>query len=211
VVTPLSQDSLPPRDIIVVGASAGGLEALRALMGGLTPELRASVCVVQHVVPWSRNPLPDILSRWGPLPAAVPKDGDAVVPGRIYVAPADAHLIFDDGRIHIWHGPRENLHRPAINPTFRSAAVEYGPRVVGVVLSGAQDDGSAGLWWVKRHGGVAVVQDPDEAAHPSMPRSALAVVKVDHVLPVREIGPLLVRLTQAEATVTSNMEGQSDE
>ena len=139
--------------------------------------------------------LPSILDRAGPLVAAHPEHGDLVEYGRIYVAPPKLHLLVEDGMIRLTHGPHENRHRPAVDPLFRTAALAYGPRVVGVVLSGALDDGSAGLLAIKRRGG-AVVQDPDEAPFPGMPQSALRYVEVDHSLPADEIGPLLSRLVR---------------
>jgi two-component system chemotaxis response regulator CheB len=130
------------------------------------------------------------------LDAAHPEDGDSVESGRIYVAPPKFHLLLEDGTIRLSHGPRENRHRPAVDPLFRTAALAFGPRAVGVVLSGALDDGTAGLLAIKRRGGVAVVQDPDEALVPGMPQSALRYVDVDHRLPVDEIGSLLSRLAR---------------
>lgn len=184
---------MPTHDIIVIGASAGGVEALSKLVAELPRSLRASVFVVLHLSR-GRSVLPEILSRAGVLPAIHPNDGDPIEPGRIYVSRPDHHLTLEPGRIRILHGPTENGYRPAVDPLFRSAARHYGPRVVGVILTGALDDGTAGLAAVKEAGGVAVVQDPEEAFASSMPRSARAFVAVDHVLPVRDIGALLARL-----------------
>ncbi|MEO8521322.1 MAG: chemotaxis protein CheB [Acidobacteriota bacterium] len=188
---------MPNRDIIVVGASAGGVEALSTLVAELPRSLPASVFVVLHVSR-GRSVLPEILTRAGRLPAVHPADGDPIERGRIYVARPDHHLTLNQGRIRIVHGPTENGYRPAIDPMFRSAARDYGRRVIGVVLTGALDDGTAGLAAVKEAGGIALVQDPDEAFASSMPRSARAFVKVDHVLPVRELGAMLVRLATEE-------------
>lgn len=182
------------RDIIVVGASAGGVQALCNLMEGLPPGLPASVFVVLHIAPHGHSALPAILSRTGCLPASHPIDGERIEPGRVYVAPPDRHLAIDDGRIHLSRNASENGHRPAVDVLFRTAARAFGPRVVGVVLTGNLDDGTAGLAIIKRCGGVAVVQDPREADYPSMPECAIANVEVDHVLPVAEIPALLERL-----------------
>ncbi len=181
-------------DIIVIGASAGGIEALQQVVRGLTPDLPASVFVVLHIPPWHRSALPEILSRSGPIPAVPASPDQPIEPGRIYVAPPDHHLLLEDGKVHVWRGPKENTHRPAVNPLFRSAAVDFKQRVTGVVLSGTLDDGATGLWWVKRYGGAAVVQDPRTAAFPDMPRNALTQVDVDYVRAASDIGPLLVEL-----------------
>jgi len=186
---------MPGRDIIVVGTSAGGVEALRALVGGLPAEFPGTVFVVMHTAPDSPGVLAQILDRSGPLPAAYAVNRERIRPGQVYVAPPDVHLLLEPGVVRLTHGPRENRFRPAIDPLFRSAAQTYGPRVVGVILTGGLDDGTSGLWAVKRLGGVAVVQDPDEAFMPSMPLSALSQVEVDYTLPLAEIPSLLARLT----------------
>jgi two-component system chemotaxis response regulator CheB len=191
---------LPQRDLVVIGASAGGVEALQDIVSRLPADLPASILLSMHVPPRSPGLLPGILSRSGPLPAAHGVDGEELRRGRIYVAPADVHMLVANGHIRLVAGPRENLHRPAIDPLFRSAAVAHGPRVIGVVLTGALDDGTAGMSAVKRCGGVAVVQDPEEATYPSMPASVLRNVRVDHSLPRAEIAALLDRLTREELT-----------
>jgi two-component system chemotaxis response regulator CheB len=188
-----------PKDIIVMGASAGGIEALRVLIGALPEDLAAAVFVVQHTSPESPGMLADILDRFGSLPAVSATDGEPIRPGRIYVAPPDRHMLIEPRRVRITRGPKENRFRPAVDPLFRSAAQVYGPRVVGVILTGYLDDGTAGLWTVKQMGGTTVVQDPRDALVPFMPESALAHVEVDYCLPLAEIAPLLVRLA-AEAT-----------
>jgi two-component system chemotaxis response regulator CheB len=187
---------MPGHDIIAIGASTGGVEALGALVGGLPTDLAAAVFVVLHVSPHGKSTVPHALSRAGPLPASHAVDGAQIVPGRIYVAPPDHHLLLEPGRMRVTRGPKENRFRPAIDPLFRSAAYEYGPRVVGVVLTGALDDGTVGLWEVKARGGVAVVQDPAEALFSSMPRNAMSHVQVDHCLSLAEISALLPRLAQ---------------
>jgi two-component system, chemotaxis family, protein-glutamate methylesterase/glutaminase len=182
------------RDIVVIGTSAGGVEALRALVGGLPANFPGSVFVVMHTAPDSPAVLAQILERSGPLPAAHASNRERIRPGRLYVAPPDSHLLLEPGVVRLTHGPKENRFRPAIDPLFRSAAQVFGPRVVGVILTGGLDDGTSGLYAVKRLGGVAVVQDPAEAFVPSMPLSALRQVEVDHTLPLAEIAPLLARL-----------------
>jgi two-component system chemotaxis response regulator CheB len=185
---------VPTKDIVVIGASAGGIEALRAIAGGLPKEFPASIFVVMHTAPQSPGILANILDRAGALPAANAVDRERIKPGHIYVAPPDQHLVIEPTRVRLTRGPKENRFRPAVDPLFRSAAQVYGPRVIGVVLTGNLDDGSAGLRAVKQLGGTAIVQDPQEALAPSMPRSAMRQVRVDHCLPVAEIAPLLVRL-----------------
>ena len=187
---------MPGHDIIVVGASAGGVEALSQLVAGLPKDLPAAVFVVIHISAQSKSVLPHILSRRGKLLATHPTDGEAIAPGRIYVAPPDYHLLVKRGYIRLAQGPKENSCRPAVDPLFRTAAKAYGRRVVGVILSGTLDDGTAGLIDVKRCGGVAVVQNPDEAAFRGMPSSAIEHVEVDHILPLSSIAPLLVRLAR---------------
>jgi two-component system, chemotaxis family, protein-glutamate methylesterase/glutaminase len=184
------------RDIIVMGASAGGLTALNRITKQLPDNLNAAVFIVWHVSPYSTSLLPDILSRSGKLEAKHPADGESIQKGKIYVAPPDRHLLLEADRIRLAKGPKENRFRPAVDPLFRSAAYAYGARVVGVVLTGALDDGTAGLWAIKDRGGIAVVQDPAEAEQPSMPSSALNNVQIDYCLPISEIPPLLVTLTQ---------------
>jgi len=182
--------------IIVIGASAGGVEALQALVGGLPANFPAAVLVVLHVAPYSPSALPAILSRAGALPARHPRDGEALEAGQIYVAPPDCHLLLDGERVAVKKGPKENRSRPAVDALFRSAAYTHGEGVIGVVLSGLLDDGTSGLWTIKRLGGTAVVQQPEDAQYDSMPRSALQHVDVDHVLPAEELGELLTRLVQ---------------
>lgn len=186
-------------DIIVVGASTGGVEALAQLAYALPSDLAAAVFVVLHVSPQATSYLPQILSRSGPLRAIHPADGEPICPGRIYVAPPDLHLMLESGRMQLVRGPRENRNRPAVDPLFRSAALAYGPRVIGIVLTGALDDGTAGLQTIKQRGGIAVVQDPKDALIPSMPESALEFVDVDYCLPLAKIGPMLARLAREPA------------
>lgn len=180
--------------VILVGASAGGVGALSELVRGLPADLPAAVFVVLHISPYGKSAMPAILSRAGVLPALHPRDEDPVQEGRIYVAPPDHHLILEDGRVRLSHGPSENAQRPAVDVLFRSGAQSYGRRAVAVVLTGNLDDGTAGLAVVKRHGGIAVVQAPADADYPSMPLSAIENVEVDHVAPLADIPRLLVDL-----------------
>jgi two-component system, chemotaxis family, protein-glutamate methylesterase/glutaminase len=182
------------RDIVVIGASAGGIEALKAIVGSLPAEFPAAVIVVVHVSPTSPGLLPGILRRQSALPVEHAEDGMALEAGRIRVAPPDHHVVLHADGIRLTRGARENMARPSVDALFRSAAVSFGPRVIGVVLTGSLDDGTAGLSAIKRCGGTAVVQDPEDAEFPSMPRSALLNVKVDHRVPLSGIAPLLTRL-----------------
>ncbi|HEX6799158.1 MAG TPA: chemotaxis protein CheB [Ktedonobacterales bacterium] len=186
-------------DIVVVGASTGGVEALSALVQGLPSDLPAAVFVALHLSPQAPSHLPEILSRHSRLPVHHPHDGEPIQLGHIYVAVPDRHLLLERGVVRVVRGPRENRHRPAIDPLFRTAALAYGPRVTGVVLTGALDDGTAGLYAVKQRGGLAVVQDPRDAMIASMPESALEYVKVDYCVPLLDVAPLLIRLVHEQA------------
>lgn len=178
-------------EIIVVGASAGGIKALEELLQNVSTDLRAAMLVVLHISPWSQSRLPEVLGRSTSLPVGFAAHDSPITPGHVYLAPPDHHLLIEGRRMQLWRGPKENFHRPAINPLFRAAALNYGDRVAGVILSGAQDDGSTGLWWIKRAGGLAIVQDPEQAAFPDMPRAALRFVDVDYVARASDIGRLL--------------------
>ncbi|WP_437961558.1 chemotaxis protein CheB [Sorangium sp. So ce119] len=185
---------MPGHDIITIGASAGGVEVLIALIGGLPSDLPASLFVVLHLPPTARSVLPQILERTTRMPVGTAVDGEPVERGRIYIAPVDNHLMLDEGVVRVTRTAKENGHRPAVDPLFRSAAEAYGARVVGVVLSGMRDCGTAGLLEIKRRGGIAVVQDPTDALFPEMPQSALDNVPVDHCVPLARLPPLLVDL-----------------
>jgi two-component system, chemotaxis family, protein-glutamate methylesterase/glutaminase len=187
------------RDIAVVGASGGGVEALQRLVAALPANYPGTLFVAIHVPPDAPSLLARILDHAGPLPARAAADGATFSHGEIWVAQPDRHLVIERGRMRLVHGPRENRHRPAIDVLFRSAAVTYGPRVVGVVLTGSLDDGSAGLWAIKMRGGVAIVQDPANALYPEMPQSALDTVEADHCLPLAQIPQQLVRLARERA------------
>jgi two-component system chemotaxis response regulator CheB len=153
-------------------------------VGTLPRDFPPAVLVVLHVAPTGTSVLPEILARAGTLPVVSPSDRQELLAGHVYVAPPDAHLVVEDSLMRLSQAPRENGHRPAIDPSMRSAAIAYGPEVVGIVLSGSRDDGTAGLMAIKAAGGVAIVQDPDEALYPAMPSSAIAHVDVDAVLPI---------------------------
>jgi two-component system, chemotaxis family, protein-glutamate methylesterase/glutaminase len=186
------------RDIVAIGGSAGSFGVLRDVVADFPADLAAAVFVVFHV---GSGPtiLPTLLNACGRLPARFAQDGERVENGRIYVAPSDRHLLVEDGLIAVRRGPRENSSRPAIDPLFRSVAATHGSRAIGVVLSGALSDGAAGLVAIKRCGGIAVVQDPADADHPSMPQSAIQATAVDHIVPSFAIGALIVRLVNEEA------------
>jgi two-component system chemotaxis response regulator CheB len=173
--------------VVVVGASAGGVEALVAFVRALPADTRQAVCVVLHVSPAGTSAMPQILGRAARLPVHSPADGQALLGGHIYVAPPDYHLEIEPGRVRLTQSPRENGHRPAIDATMRSASLAYGSAVIGVVLSGSRDDGTAGLLAIKHGGGVAVVQDPAEALYEGMPANAIAHVDVDAVLPISQM------------------------
>jgi two-component system chemotaxis response regulator CheB len=186
------------KNIIVIGASAGGIEALRILVSGLPKNFAGSLFIVVHMPASSPGFLASILERAGPLPATCVTGRQPVEAGRIYVPSPDHHLLLERGSVCVSRGPKENRFRPAVDPLFRSAAQAYGPRVIGIVLTGGLDDGTAGLVAVKQLGGTAIVQDPDDALCPSMPRSAMQQVEVDHCVPIDEMAALLVRLSSEE-------------
>lgn len=188
---------VPPkvsRDIIVFGASAGGIEAVTAVTTALPREIAASIFVVVHTAAYHASLLPSLLRDKGPFPATHAIHGEKIVSGHIYVAPPDNHMTLHDDAIRVVRGPKENGHRPAVDPLFRSAARVYGARVIGVVLSGSLDCGSAGLMAIKAAGGTAVVQHPNDALAADMPINALRHVNVDHVVPLADLAPLLAHL-----------------
>ena len=185
---------MPGHDIIVIGASSGGVEVLTTLVSRLPEALPAAVFVVLHVRPDAPSLLPAILNRAGVLPAAHAVDSEPIRTGRIYVAPPGMQMYLHNRRVSVERGPRENAHRPAIDPLFRTAAHHHGSRVIGVIASGALDDGTAGLHAVKEAGGIAVVQDPADAGCASMPMHAMERVSVDHCVKAVDLADLLVRL-----------------
>jgi two-component system chemotaxis response regulator CheB len=190
---------MPTRDIVVIGASAGGVEALQRLCAKLPKDFPAAIFVTQHLSPSARSLLPLLIQRASPLPALSPADGEAIEPGRIYVAAPDLHMLVRPGRILMRRGPFENRTRPAVNALFRSAAIAYAGRVIGVVLTGLLDDGTDGLIAIKAAGGLSVVQDPADAEWPSMPQNALKRDHVDHQVRLDDLADLLVRLIQEKA------------
>jgi two-component system, chemotaxis family, protein-glutamate methylesterase/glutaminase len=196
------------RNIIVIGASSGGFEAIKRLVSGLPADLAAPIFIVWHMSPDVVGILPDVINRFKTLPAANAVDRDTVIDGRIYVAPPDHHLLLERGNVRLSRGPKENRFRPAIDPLFRSAAYTFGPRVIGVILSGALDDGSAGMWTIKKYGGLAVVQDPVDAQVASMPESVMQTVKVDHVVPIKDMAALLTRLVREDVPEEDNRNGE---
>ena len=184
-------------DIIVIGGSAGGLDALRPILRDLPADLPAAVFVVLHV--GSISYLPSILDREGPLPVVAARSGEPIERGKVYVAVPGVHLLLHDNHLLMRRGPRENLSRPAVDPLFRSAAATFGSRVIGVVLSGGLSDGTAGLHAIKRCGGRAVAQEAEDAIVPSMTRNALLHVELDYVAAASEMASLLLRLTREPA------------
>jgi two-component system, chemotaxis family, protein-glutamate methylesterase/glutaminase len=185
---------MPTHDIFVIGASAGGVEALQQLVSQLPPGFPGALFMVLHIPPRARSFLPELLNKSGHLPAIQPVNGSKIEPGHIYIAAPDHHLVIERDHVHLSLGPKEQHHRPCINVTFRSAALAYDGRVTAIVLTGELDDGTAGLWEVKRRGGIAVVQNPEEAAFPSMPLNALREIDADYVVSLGQMGPLLTRL-----------------
>jgi two-component system chemotaxis response regulator CheB len=186
-------------DVVAIGASAGGFQALSELAKGLPGDFPAALLVTIHLHPEASRVLPDLIDRAGPLPAAFAEDGEEIAAGGIYIAPPDRHLLVDEGRVILRRGPRENGARPAIDPMFRSVALSYGNRAIGVILTGGLNDGSSGLHAIKRCGGIAVVQDPRDAQNPDMPTSALAATPVDHVVKLGDMAGLLSRLVAQPA------------
>jgi two-component system chemotaxis response regulator CheB len=181
------------RDIVAMGASVGGIQALLEILPALPRDFPAAILAVLHIGP-NRSLLPDLISRRTELRAIHPEDGQEPAAGVVHVAPPDRHMVIERGRIRLVHGPKEHHTRPAIDPLFRSAAIEFGDRVIGVVLTGGKDDGTAGLQAIKACGGVAVAQHPATAIEPGMPMSAIAYGAVDHVRPLAQLAHLLVEL-----------------
>jgi len=189
---------MPQRDIVVIGASAGGLPAITQLVRALPGDLPASLFIAMHLRPESNSHLPTILGRAGQLEAIFPRYREPIRRRYIYIAPPNWHMVFEEHMVRLKDGPRENGVRPAIDPLFSSAAREYGSRVVGIILSGSLDDGTAGLGAIKAHGGIAIVQEPAEAEFDGMPRSAIENVSVDYILPVAQMATRLIELIGKE-------------
>jgi len=187
-----------PRDIVVIGSSAGGIGAIGQLLRDLPADLPAALFIVLHLSPTMNSHLPQIWNRESHMKVIHPSGGERLEHGRVYVAPPDYHLLCDDGRVQVGKGPKENRHRPCIDVLFRSAAENFGSRAIGVVLTGSLDDGTAGLWHIKKRGGIAIVQSPEDALYPSMPLNAMNYVKVDYSVPIKEMGRLITSLCKGE-------------
>ncbi len=187
-------------DIIVIGASAGGVEILLKLVAGLPADLPASIFVALHTSPEHVSMFPQLLSRRGPLPARHPLHGETIEPGHIYIAPPDNHLLLRPGSMQVVRGPKENNHRPSADALFRTASAAYGPRVIGVVLTGYQDCGTAGMMSIRARGGLSIVQAPDTAVAPSMPSNVIERMPVDHIVAPEDLAALLIRLVETPAT-----------
>lgn len=198
------------RNIVVIGCSVGGVEALQKLVAGLPENFPAAILVVLHLSPQTHSVLPEILNRAGQLPAKHPQNHEPIRRGHIYVAPPDHHLIIEDGRMVLSRGPKENRHRPSVDPLFRSAAKAYGRQVIGIVMTGSLDDGTVGLQAVKKAGGVAIVQDLEDAFCSDMPRSAMDHVNVDHVVSVSQMPALLTELVP-QHVASGNGAGRKDQ
>jgi two-component system, chemotaxis family, protein-glutamate methylesterase/glutaminase len=196
---------------VVAGASAGGVETLVSLVRAMPADFPLPVLVVLHLAPTGPTVLPAILARAGTLPAEPAAEGLRPQPGHVYVAPSDHHLEIAHGRLRLTQGAREHGHRPAIDPTMRSAAAAYGPRAVGLVLSGARADGTAGLLAIKAAGGSAIAQDPAEALYPAMPASAVTHVDLDAVLSIGDmpgwIGARVAGIRPVEEEVVTHVPG----
>jgi two-component system, chemotaxis family, protein-glutamate methylesterase/glutaminase len=197
--------------VVVVGASAGGVEALKRLVAELPADLDAAVVVVLHIPTRSTSVLPEILDRATPFRARSAEDGDVLEAGVVYVAPPDRHVLVRGDRLQVVRGPRENGHRPAIDPLFRSAAATRGNEVIAVVLTGVLDDGSAGVVAVSRHGGTVVVQDPADAAFPDMPAHAIADDSPEAILPLDEIATFLAKTVREPPPRHEGSEAMSDD
>lgn len=200
-MTEPSPAAVPTPRLIVIGASAGGLAPLRDIARAFPADFPATVLVVMHISSTATSVLPDILARAAQLGVAPATDHLELRPGRMLVAPPDRHLTVLDGHVQLQRTPRENGHRPAVDPLFRTAAEQYGPAACGVILSGSRDDGAVGLAQIKAHGGVTIVQDPADAQYDGMPSHALATTDADFVLPADEIGPAIVRLVLGQERV----------
>ncbi|HEX7795749.1 MAG TPA: chemotaxis protein CheB [Vicinamibacterales bacterium] len=193
-------DQPSANQIVVIGASSGGLDAVREVAGGLPHEFAAPICVVIHTSADSPGVIPQIVGRATSMVTVGLRRAEKLERGKMYFAPPDCHLIVEPGRVRATKGPKENRFRPAIDPLFRTAAQAFGPGAIGVILTGNLDDGTAGLAAIKRLGGRAIVQDPRDALFPGMPQSAMAHVAVDYCVPLEQIAPLLVDLTERPVT-----------
>jgi two-component system chemotaxis response regulator CheB len=188
---------------VAIGASAGGLSALQVVLGALTPDLTAAVVVVLHLHPHFPSLLPRVLSRDVRLDVRAAAEGALLERGTVYLAVPNLHLVTPERRAHLLDSPLEHFSRPSINCLFESVAMAWGPRSIGVILTGSGSDGAAGLTAIKRAGGVTIVQDPREALFDAMPRAALSTGCVDHILPLADIGPAIMRAAAALDTLTT--------
>jgi two-component system chemotaxis response regulator CheB len=204
----MSEDNevVAKRDIVVIGGSAGGLDALIQIVACLPASLDAAIFVVIHLSPRSPNYIPEILLKRTAMRVVQAAEGERIQTGTIYVTPPDRHLLIRGNHTHLSRGPKEGLQRPSINVSFRSAAEACGDRVIGVLLSGMLDDGSAGIWEIAKRNGITIVQDPAEARFPSMPLNALEDAIVHHTLTVSEIGRLLTELAGGKVNPTPRKE-----
>jgi two-component system chemotaxis response regulator CheB len=204
---------VPANKIVALGASAGGVEALRTVVSRLHRDSAAAYFVVLHTAPTGPSQLARVLNDSGPLPAVSARDGMPIESGTIYVAEPDYHLNVSRGHVHLIRGPKENRVRPSVNSLFRSAAAAYGPTAIGVLLSGCLDDGTIGLWEIKRHGGTTIVQQPEDALYDAMPRNAIANVDVDYILPAMEIPSVVESLVAnaPEAALSGERTGMTSE
>jgi two-component system chemotaxis response regulator CheB len=196
------------RDIIVIGASAGGVTALKGLVSSLPQDFKGSIFIVLHIPASSESRLPWILETAGPLTAVHPKDGDIIEQGKIYVAINDHHLILEEDKVRVRRGPKENRFRPSIDALFRSAALVYGSRVIGVILSGLLNDGVSGLWTIQQQGGIVIVQDPHDAEQPQLPQNTLEYVDADYTLAASDMGPLITGLVKEPAPLRNKFTPQ---
>jgi two-component system chemotaxis response regulator CheB len=206
----MQTNPIATRDIVVIGASAGGLYALKDLVMALPADFPASIFIVLHVSANEPSYLPEILSHAGKLPVSHPSHGEPIQQGHIYVAPPDHHLLVEQSQVLVMRGPKENGFRPSIDALFRSAAYSYGPRVIGVVLTGMLDDGTSGMWSIKRLGGVSVIQEPQEAPYPSMPESVRQHVAVDYSVPIDQLAFLLGELVQEKVGERPSLSEQEE-
>lgn len=190
----LQESQVGTSRLLVIGASSGGLQAMKTILKALPGNLPMAIAMVQHRKRGKESNLPELLRKECEIPVVEVEDKDPILPGRVHVAPADYHLLVDDRCFSLSTDPPVNYARPSIDVLFDSAAGAWGPRVIGVILTGANSDGAAGLASVKNHGGLTVVQDPATAEAPAMPQAAIAATQVDFILPLEEIGRLLAEL-----------------
>ena len=199
----MTDDPGSRRDLVVIGASAGGIPTLTRVVAGLPSDLAASICIVVHIAPTGPSALARILQRAGRLECRQAEDGDHLRVAKILVAAPNRHLVIEDDRVGLTMGPREKGHRPSVDVLFRSAAASRGARVIGVVLSGNQDDGTAGMAAIQAEGGATIVQDPDEALYPGMPTAALARVPVDAVAPSERVAAVIAKMVSGAHPVAA--------